>query len=395
MAPTPTKRWFTAIPMSYVEDAARFWYTDGGLLSQAFAKVGVYSRFVAWGEPVERADRPLILCRPDQMRDPTWWGRWNLDGVVLTSWAAPKYEPIARAIKQSGTRLILRLDSDGLTSPRVDFRRYLANAYNAGRESGVFLALTNALLKTLWFRFQRSAYDAGTSAHLSHADAIVIESPLARERLTRYLKVMGREDLVSRIHVVPHPVKAEIVYDPSVRKDHRIIAVGRWESYQKDAPRLIRVLCRTLADFRDYSAVLVGSGGDLLRRLVARVPIEIQSRITITGPIEHDRVQRECQVAQTILFTSRYEGFPFAAGEALCCGCTVVGPTELAFLNYICSRGAGTASMSRSVQDLVDALNAEINAWRSGERNPQQISQGWRDRLAAKSVASTLMGLFP
>jgi glycosyltransferase involved in cell wall biosynthesis len=205
--------------------------------------------------------------------------------------------------------------------------------------------------------------------------------------------LLGRNDLVSRIRVIPPPA-AEIAYDKSIGKARRIIAVGRWESYQKDAPKLIQVLGRTLADQKDYSAVLAGDGEGFLRRLVADLPTEIQSRITISGHLEHDRLQREYQQAQIILFTSRYEGFPFSAGEALCAGCTVVGATELAAINYICSRGAGTAAIARSTSDFAYALNAEIEAWRRGERDPERLSRWWQERLAPKCVASAFLSTF-
>jgi len=385
------QRWFTAIPLPYVEDA-RFWNTDGGLLCHGLNNLGVFSRFVVFGEPAEHDNPPLVLCRPEQMQNAAWWQQWRLNAVILTSWGAPRLEPIARAIKQSGTRLIVRMDSDGMKSPRIDFRRFLAAAYFEAKALQTPLAAAHALVKTLAYRFVGRAYDVKLCTHLSHADVIAIESSLARERLARYLRLMRRDDIVSRLRVLPPAVKVGIVSQRPIQKARRIIAVGRWKSYQKDAPSLVKVLARTLESEPNYSAVLAGDGADFLRRLMAKVPPKIASRIAILGHVPQEQLLREYQQAQIILFTSRYEGFPYAAGEALCCGCTVVGAGELPSMNYICSRAGGTASISRSVQDLSDALGAEIDAWRRDERDPEHISRWWQNRVAPERVASSMLG---
>src|SRR5271168_2300455 len=107
-APQKPGRWFCAIPMDYRVDGA-FWDRDSGLVCQGFRKLGMDSRFVALGQPSQREDMPLILCTLVQMQDANWWRQWNLEGVILTAWALPCYEPIARAIKTAGVKLNLAL----------------------------------------------------------------------------------------------------------------------------------------------------------------------------------------------------------------------------------------------------------------------------------------------
>src|SRR5580658_2666784 len=103
-------RWLWAIPMEYSEDGA-FWVRDGGLICRGFKMLGVDARFVALGQPGERKDMPLITCSLEQMRQADWWKQWDVDGVLFASWALPRYEPIARAIKVAGIKLILMLDT--------------------------------------------------------------------------------------------------------------------------------------------------------------------------------------------------------------------------------------------------------------------------------------------
>jgi hypothetical protein len=45
------------------------------------------------------------------------------------------------------------------------------------------------------------------------------------------------------------------------------------------------------------------------------------------------------------------------------------------------------------VDNLRDALTAEINAWQSGQRDPVQISQAWQARLHTDHVAETFLKL--
>src|SRR5277367_1310178 len=98
--PRKPGRWLWAIPMVYSEDGA-FWVRDGGLICRGFRMLGVDARFVALGQPGERNDVPLITCTLEQMQQAAWWKRLEVDGVLLSSWALPRYEPIARAIKSA------------------------------------------------------------------------------------------------------------------------------------------------------------------------------------------------------------------------------------------------------------------------------------------------------
>ena len=93
------------------------------------------------------------------------------------------------------------------------------------------------------------------------------------------------------------------------------------------------------------------------------------------------------------LCTSRQESFLIAAGEALCCGCSVVGDARIASMPCFAGMSSGTTSCDSSVDNLRDALTAEINAWQSGQRDPVQISQAWQARLHTDHVAETFLKL--
>lgn len=392
MSDLTAKRWLTAIPLVYGENGA-FWDRHCGLITQGLLKIGVESKFMALGQPEVRKDLPLILGRLNQWHQAEWWKQWRADGIIFNSWGAPRFEPVARAMKQSGARLIIRLDTGGVKSPRTHFFQFLKMTYGCARDTGSRFAALYAIAKTLVFRFVPPAYDHGMVRHFEHADRIIVESPLAQAIVARYLRSRGRADLIARLRMVPHPIKDDFRYDPKGPKAARVIAVGRFQSQQKDAPLLMRVLERTLPENPDYSVTIIGVQPNNLHRWHAQLPADVRQRVTLAGRLPHAELKRHYQEARIIIFTSHFEGCPVAGGEALAFGCSVVGPGSLPPLLYLAGDSSGTCSISRRTGDMCDALATEMELWRRGCRDPKRISETWYPRLAASSMAAQLIQL--
>ena len=376
--------------MVYSEEGG-FWVRDGGLVCFGLRMLGVDARFVALGQPGERNDVPLITCTLEQMQQAAWWKQWNVDGVFLNSWALPRYEPIARAIKSAGLRVILMLDSEGIVNPRIWPWRYLRQKYFVEKEGKKWFPAGRALLKSAAASFRMR--HAGTIRHLEHADLIVLPSPLAQERYSRHLLAMKRGDLISRLRWAPYAVVKGMTHEPAISKKPVIVAVGRWQSLQKNAPLLVEVLERVLSARTQYSARIIGSGAEVVQKLAQRLKADCRSRIEIVGRVDHAKLPAYYRESQIFLCTSRYESFLIAAGEALCCGCSVVGDARIASMPYFAELDSGTVSSDSSLDNLVDALLAEIDAWQSGQRDPIQISRAWQARLHPDHVAEALLKL--
>ncbi|MBI3875561.1 MAG: glycosyltransferase, partial [Verrucomicrobia bacterium] len=298
----------TATPMRYGESLG-FFARDAGLLCLALRELGVNSRFVALGEPRATDEPPLILGRLEQFTDASWWRQWNADAVVLNSWAAPRYEPVARAIKSSGAKLMVRLDSDGCKSPRAGFGHYFGFTYSLARDEHKPLPGLYALTKTLAFRLAPALHDSGMLAHLAHADVIGIESPRAAECFCKFLAQLGRVELAARVRVVPHPVREEFQFNTAVAKQRKIIAVGRWDSHFKNAPLLVQSLALALETERDARAVIIGPGEQEVQRRINTFSQTVRERIRVTGRLSSDALHGELETSQTLLVTSRYESF--------------------------------------------------------------------------------------
>jgi glycosyltransferase involved in cell wall biosynthesis len=258
-------------------------------------------------------------------------------------------------------------------------------------ESGKWFPAPWGLLKTTVRSFRLR--HAGMLRHLEHGDLIVLPSPLSKERYSRYLLAMKRADLIGRLRFVPSPAVKEMRLQPAIARKDVIIAVGRWQSVQKNTPLLLRVLERVLARQPQYSARIVGSGAEVVKKLAQHLNAECRSRIDIVGRVDHAGLPALYGESQVFLCTSRYESFMIAAGEALCCGCSVVGDARIASMSYFTGLSSGTVSCDSSLDNLQDAVMAEINAWQSGERDPVQISRAWQARLHADRVAGAFLKL--
>ena len=387
-----TGNWLTAIPLPYTGGDA-FWGRDAGLTCLGMRGLGVNCRFVALGPESQPADAPAILTSFDNMQRADWWKQWQAEAVLFNCWAAPRYEPVSRAIREAGSKLIVRLDTDGVTSSRTHFREYLSKMYCGFHEERKPAAALQALAKALLFRLCPSVHDDKVLRHLRHADCIAIESPRALQRYEQYLAACGAPELGAKLRVIPHPVAEIFRHDPGVPKERRLVAVGRWESIFKDTPLLVRTLVQVLRREPDYCATVIGSGADLVERLLARRGADVRARIEVRPRVPQAQLVAEYQRAQIIVVSSRSESFHIAAASALCCGCSVVGPESIPSLAWFASEGGGSLGASRTAENLAAAARAEIVAWREGRHDPKQISARWTNLVTAEAVARQCLEL--
>jgi glycosyltransferase involved in cell wall biosynthesis len=384
-------RWFVA--MLQPARGATDWDRDGGLLCLGFRALGMDTRFIALDRPHTHEREPRIDASVEQMTAPEWWRQWQIEGVVLYSWAAPRYEPVARAIAEAGVRCVIKIDSDGYKCPRQGWFRYCWSSYMHFRDSRKRLPAFKAVLKTILFGLVPGIHDFPMLRHLGHADVIGIESPKAKELLCDLLLQFRRDDLAARVRLIPHPVTSDMKYDRSVPKEKLVVAVARWDAWQKDAPLCVKALEIFLESEPEYRAEMIGTAINELERLLETVHSSIRSRIKVVGPLPHSALAIHYRRAQVMFFASRTEGCPVSGEEALCCGCGIVGAASLPSMCWLCGEGGGTLAAERSATGLARALREEAKAWREGTRDPQRISALWIPRTHALEVAKSILSL--
>src|SRR5262249_58146071 len=83
----------------------------------------------------------------------------------------------------------------------------------------------------------------------------------------------GRPELAARVAVIPYPVDECYLRGPvaaAAARDRRLVAVGRWDDPQKNAPLLAAAVRRVLAVDPAVGFDLVGPGGEVVFGPLAR-----------------------------------------------------------------------------------------------------------------------------
>jgi glycosyltransferase involved in cell wall biosynthesis len=248
--------------------------------------------------------------------------------VILGLWTRPKYDPIRRAALSATPHVIERADSDGMRTASCGLLTYAKRRFDYFRDrtyqcpsplsipASVFYALAS-ILATPWIEYR-------LRKTLRLLPSILVETPMATLLWKSLASRLGVDP--SKIHCVPHPIQTDFFkLDPAIPKKNQIISVGRWESYQKNLPLLLKTLRSFLDKNPSWTSLVIGSG------LPTKSP---HPRITFLPPTDPTQLARHMQDSKIFFFSSRYESFLIAGVEALSCGCLVVGPFEVPVLKH-------------------------------------------------------------
>jgi glycosyltransferase involved in cell wall biosynthesis len=252
------------------------------------------------------------------------------------------------------------------------------------------LAFWQAVGQAIIMKSLPGLLDKLMTSSLAAIPAVTAESPIATERMRRFQKMFGFSG--SNIYCSPFPVALGPLDNLSLdKKQNRVISVGRWEAHQKNFPLLLRVLNDFLAVHPDWDAVLPGSRHPEEEKLLQRCCSQTRSRIRVTGPLPNQKIQRQMAESKIFLMASRHESFGIAAAEALCLGCSVVGPSHIPSIPWFCGSDSGTVAATYSKNGLVDALAAEAEAWKNIQRDGKNIAKIWHGRVSSNAVCRQML----
>lgn len=310
-----------------------FWERDLGLLTQSFRNLGHDAWLVVHptselapqlnNQKSPVAKDPVLWALPSDVRNPSWWKSHKPDLVILGLWTRPKYDPVRCAALTVTSHVVERADSDGIRTSSCGLRNYTQRRYDYFRDrtyrwpAGVSIPASAlyalaSVLATPWI-------EARLAKTLRLLPAVAVETPTAALLWKRLANRLGADP--SRIHCIPHPIQTNIFHpDASIRKKKQIISVGRWESYQKNYPLLVKTLAAFLEENSSWTALVVGSG---------LPPTPPHSRIFFSAPLPPVHLARQMQESRVFLASSRYESFGLAAAEGAACGNHVVMPSHL------------------------------------------------------------------
>jgi glycosyltransferase involved in cell wall biosynthesis len=390
--PNASQLYLTFIPLTYHDDEA-FWGRDMGLLALGMRENGVDARVVAIGDRKKYADNlPIILGNLADFENPEWWRKLNPYGVVMNTWSATRYDKIRKAVLSVTPRVIEKLDTDGVRSPRIWMRKYLYVTYGSYLDSGNDLkrrfATILAITRTGIIRCFPKLLDKKMAITMSQVPILAAESPIAVARIQRFLRCFISAPPV--VTCIPHPVAIEYMRDDSsIRREKRIVCVGRWNAYQKNLPMLKKVLKEFLSVHDDWSADIIGTmpKGFNFRKETPN----LSERIRYHGHINRTELAKIYQKSRIFFMPSRYESFNIAAAEALCCGCSIVGSGDISSVSFFTAQNSGTSVCRQTSAHFLDSLNSEVSAWEDGERNPKLISERWISIVGSTSVGKKVL----
>lgn len=386
------------LPLPYT-DRGGFWHRDVGLIVQTLRALGNDAKLVAYRtKEAESSQFPVLLGTADELNDGAWWRSHAPDAVISNTWGAPRFARMRAAALGATSCFVEKLDTDGIRSPWIWPSQYFVETWTHLRDRGNpawkrYGALGLALLRTFAVGAFPSLLDRRMATLMAELPKIVAESPLAAERIRRFLRSYSLTP--PRIESIPHPVSLrDLGFKEGIQaRENRVVAVGRWHEHQKNFPLLLAVLGRFLRIHPEWRAEIIGQLPENAKDQVRRLIDDGRDRLQLRGVVPHEEIGTIYWASKIFLITSRHESFNIAAAEALCCGCSVVGPVEIASTEYFAGTSSGTVAPRRRAVHLVDALCTEAEHWSAGSRAPEQIAAYWRQEVGAESVSRRLLEL--
>lgn len=387
------------IPLPYEREGG-FWTRDAGLLVRGFRELGCRATLVALPGKSHftqtegfEADG-LRLGSMAELCSPQWWQEFAPDAVVVFGWGLHHFEKIRAAIRTVTPHIAERMDTDGMRSPLLNPLRFaylswaqaMARMHAGSRYS--WKTLPAAVQAAAWTGCCMAvAPSRGASAAriASCIPVLLVESDLACKRIKRWLEIFGCDS--GGVHFCPNSVDTQNLPfpDPAQKKPNRVVAVGRWLSFQKNFEAVLSVAKDFLRYRNDYQFHIIGE-----------IPKNVTTtdRLILHGKKSQAELGSILRQSQILFAASRYESFHLAAAEALCCGCSVVLPTSIPTAVWFAGMNSGAVASECSHIALEQSLRQEVRKWDMGARNPAAIAAHWRPILGPRTQAQTILELW-
>lgn len=386
--------WFTCTPMRF-QGGEPFFARDSGLVCRTFQSLGIPSKAISLGPPMEGDCPDLIRASKEQLESPAWWKSLHIDGLLFYSWADARYNSIAKAIKEAGIFLVVNIDSKGLISPVVSPFRFFPYVYSCSPYRGL----------RRWLQMLRYCgqplYDVFRLRHFKYADVVTGITPQAVANLKAFVRHYGCFSLSKKILGVSHPIAPQTLYAHEEKKKH-ILAVGRWETtddrFYKRPEIALPALTHALKARPDYQAFLIGRGATGIAKEMAAIYAPVKDRLHFYDFLPIEELGKHMTQAHISLCTSLSEGFHTVSAEALCAGCSLASydAEALAPLRYFVQGGKfGSLAPNQTPEAIAQAIIDECDAWDQGKHNPSDISSFWQNKILAPQVAKKILSLLP
>ena len=334
----------------------------------------------AYQFPVHEFESEEAISKPE------YWSAAGFDGALMFTWHRMKN--VFLAMRSVGMRAIAIGDSDGLVSLRAhpwDTLRYkISEQKNYRHKIGAAkLWLSNWLFRGL-------AHDLELIAATEAAHIFGLPNVGGVEQFRRFLVNRGARVAANKLAAIPYPVAEAFCTEPiNNPKANRVIAVGRWDSYQKNAPLLAATLERLTRYGCNTEFLIVGNGAEAAFSSVAK----LNPNIHLLGIQPKEQIVKLMSDSRFVIIPSRWESGPIVANEMLALGGSIVGTPIPTLIGLVEESRFGRVSIKHIADSLANAVVAELEAWDQGRRNPLAIAEKWRQKVSPNSVAKKIIEL--
>lgn len=356
---------------------------DPGLLAESLASLGNEVTVYCLKTDVPAPENFRLQKISRHQRDSVaFWSQEKAETLLIYSWLSLRYGRLIRALKKNQKKIILKLDSDGrLFAP---FRPSYLRVF--GLTASWQSKLKHIARLGQWAFFSR-LISRKRLGQIEQADAVIIESPLARDNLVASLAYCQRSDLALKIACLPNPVKVSALEQP-VSRENRIISVGRWRDRRKNGAGLIRTLSALQTD---WQILLIGSGSAQLKTLIKKNNPEL--KIESRENIPHEELASLYRRSRVFFAPSLADSFNLSAAEALANGCSIAATPLESFQYFTLGGRFGTIAKSPEAEDLLQAIKAEISRWENKTYDPEAIAGFWRAELNPGRISQEIIEL--
>lgn len=366
---------------------------DPGLIAQSLTALGHEVTVYCYEtETMDHFDAvysglKIKTITPLEGRSASFWQTEKLEAVLVYSWLSLRFTPLLKALKSAGDKIILKLDSDGrlLYPLRPSYLR-VKGLTSSNRDKLIYLA---RLIQ--WYIFPK-LISRRRLKQLTLADAVIIESPLARENLLGSLNFWKRSDLKEKIRFLPNPLSPKIETSRlDSEKTNLIISIARWADKRKNATGLVKTLLAINLP-ADWEILLIGSGATGLLTTIKKGKPAL--KITAQEQVAHKDIFSYLAGAKIFFAPSITDSFNLAATEALGCGCSLAATPLESFRFFAGENQYGTIAADFQTVSLDAALSREIAKWNQGKYQPAATARYWRRELSAAKIGGALSDLF-
>jgi glycosyltransferase involved in cell wall biosynthesis len=357
-------------------------YKDLGQIARGLKDLGNEVFFITTKSNFKDFIFPVIEASIENLEKEKFFKEIDCDVIIFYTWLSIRFNRLIESAKNSGKRVIIKLDSDGRFGYPILISRLRGFTHIKNFKEFIdYFSWVFRYIAFGTFLFKKKI------KQLYIADKVIIESPQALVNLFTFLFYHKKLDLsiLDKCCVIPNPVDKAFIRPPG-NKENIILCVADWENRAKNRKNLFKLIKKFLEIKKNWRFVIIGNGSNYFSSLS-------NEKVIIKDEVPHGEIIEYFSKAKIFLLPSFWEGFNISASEAVCSGCSIVG-TPLECLFYLSNNGfSGTISYDFNYKSLLSALLIDVYKWENGIYNAKLISDYWQNILNREKIAKMIVDI--